>query len=57
MGAIIHLIERLWRGDKIKAEAKLAQNRDELLACERELARLEQVYHRGTSLAEDGPTA
>lgn len=56
-GKINHLIEKLWRGDKIKAEAKLAQNRSELQECERELMRLERIYYQGTSMEGEGFTA
>lgn len=52
-GKINHLIEKLWRGDKIKAEAKLAQNRSELQECERELERLKRIYYYGTSMEEE----
>jgi len=50
VGKINHLIEKIWRGDKIKAEAKLAQNRNELQECERALEQLERIYYRGTSM-------
>lgn len=50
-GAAIQLVERLWQGDRIKAEARLAQNREELEECRLELERLERVFYRGTSLA------
>lgn len=52
-GKINHLIDKLWRGDKIKAEAKLAQNRSELQECEKELERLERIYYHGTSMEEN----
>ena len=56
-GKINHLIEKLWRGDKIKADAKLAQNISELQECESELMRLERIFNRGTSMEEEGVTA
>lgn len=51
-GAIIDLIDGLWRGDRIKAEAKLDQTRAELLECSEMLRRLERVYYKGTSMDE-----
>lgn len=51
VGAVTHLVEKLWRGDRIKAETRLAQNRTELEECQQELKRLERVFYRGTSLA------
>lgn len=50
---VTHLVEQLWRGDRIKAEARLAQNCQELEECRQELERLERVFYRGTSLARD----
>lgn len=55
-GKINHLIEKLWRGDKIKAEAKLAQNERELQECQKELEQLERIYYHGTSMDGESST-
>ncbi len=57
IGKINHLIEKIWRGDKIKAESKLAQNKRELQECERTLKQLERIYYHGTSMEGEGVTA
>lgn len=56
VGKINHLIEKIWRGDKIKAESKLAQNKWELQECERALKQLERIYYHGTSMEGEGVT-
>lgn len=52
-GTIIDLIDKLWRGDRIKAEAKLEQTQSEIQECEDALRKLEEIYYRGTSMAEN----
>lgn len=56
VGAIMALIEKIWSGDRIKCEAKLAAHRAELDEVNRDLARLTRIYHAGTALEEDEET-
>lgn len=53
VGAIVGLIEKLWVGDRIKCDAKLAAHQAELEEVDRELARLTRIYHAGTALEEE----
>lgn len=53
VGAIVGLIEKLWVGDRIKCDAKLASHQAELEEVDRELARLTRIYHAGTALEEE----
>ena len=56
VGAIMALIEKIWSGDRIKCDAKLAAHRAELDEVNRDLARLTRIYHAGTALEEDEET-
>lgn len=52
MSAVDALIMKLWKGDRIRAEARLRQNKEELTMVETELHKLEKIYWSGTSLGE-----
>lgn len=53
VGAIAELIEKLWTGQRIKCDTKLAACQAELNEVEQELRHLTRIYHAGTALAED----
>lgn len=46
------LLKRVWRGDRIKGEAKLAWTLNERHEVERELIKLQAIYWKDTSLEE-----
>lgn len=47
--SVIHELTKIWGGDKIKAEAKLAETQAESERVDYEIRRLERIYHKGTA--------
>lgn len=52
---IKHVLQKVWKGDRMKTEEKLAQAQRELNKCEEELHRLEHIYCKGTSMERAVP--
>lgn len=45
----VYELSKVWVGDKIKAETKLAETQAEKAVVEREIKQLQRIYHKGTA--------
>ena len=52
--SITKLLDDMHRGDRIKAEAKLVNHKEEKESVEAKLRKYRRVYHYGTCFAEEG---